>query len=161
MPRSFDLRPVVDGDDAFLCRLYGTTRADEMAATGWDRAQVDAFMQMQWTAQTNDYRTRYPQADHDLVIVDGDPVGRIWVDRGPDEIRLLDIALLPDLRSQGIGTELLTRLQDEARTSGRRLAHAVVKENEDALRLYTALGFVILPEEHPTHWFMEWKAATH
>lgn len=154
------LRPVVEDDDDFLRRLYGTTRAEELAATGWDDAQIDSFTRMQWHAQRTDYRKRFPGSDHAVILLDEIRVGRIWVDRGPDEIRLLDIALLPEFRRRGLGTRLIRELQDEARGRGCRVGHAVVKENVEALRLYAELGFVVVPREHPTHWFMQWEAPT-
>jgi ribosomal protein S18 acetylase RimI-like enzyme len=150
------LRPAGVADQDFLARLYADTRREELATTGWPPPQVAAFLQMQFEAQRTDYSHRYPASDHDLVLVDGEPVGRIWVDRGPLEIRLLDVAILDSARNQGIGTTLIRGLQNEARTAAKPLRHSVVKENFAALRLYHRLDFVIIGDL-TTHHSMEWR----
>lgn len=153
------LRPAGRRDEPFLRELYAETRAGEMAATGWGAGEIDAFVRMQFDAQRNDYERRFPDADHSIVV-DGDrAVGRIWIDRSPDEIRLLDLAIRDGDRGRGIGTRLLRELQDEARRAGVPLRHSVVKANVDALRLYRRLGFEIVGDL-PTHHAMEWVALT-
>jgi GNAT superfamily N-acetyltransferase len=159
VPVPVTLRPVEPGDDDLLLGLFASTRADEMTLTGWDQAQIDAFLRMQWEAQRADYTSRHPDADHHVVLAEGAAVGRFWVDRGADEIRVLDIVLVDTHRGRGIGTALLRGLQDEASRRGVGLGHAVVKENAGAIRFYERLGFTVLPDEHPTHLFMRWRAA--
>lgn len=149
------LRPAGPDDEPFLVSLYAQTRASEMAATGWGQREIDAFVQMQYAAQRSDYEGRYPAASHSVVLADDRPVGRIWIDRSPDEIRLLDLAVIDGDRDRGIGTRLLRDLQAEAQPAGVPLRHSVVKTNVDALRLYQRLGFTIVGDL-PTHHLMEW-----
>ena len=155
MSATVALRPVTAGDDAFLFRVYASTRADEMAVVPWDDRQKQAFLDMQFRAQSTDYTTRFPDAEHSIVLVDGEPAGRIWIDRRADEIRLLDIALLPERRNAGTGGELLRRLQEEARRSGLPLRHSVEKDNSAGLRFYERLGFTVI-EDWGLHDLMEW-----
>ncbi len=97
---------------------------------------------MQCAAQRADYERRFPEAAHSIVLVGDVPVGRIWVDRRADEIRLLDVALLPDRCGRGTGGALLGDLMEEAGRCGKPLRHSVLKENVRALRFYRRLGFV-------------------
>lgn len=61
-----------------------------------------------------------------------------------DEIHINNVAILPDLRGQGIGTALMRRVFDEATSLGARRATLEVREsNEGARRLYERLGFYV------------------
>ena len=150
------LRPVQPADQEFLLALYADTRREEMATTGWPQQQIDEFLRMQFDAQRLDYARRFPDSDHDLVLAHGVPVGRIWVERGSKEIRLLDLAILSSHRNRGIGSKLLRGLQAEARRSQRPLRHSVLKQNLAALRLYQRLDFVVVGDL-ATHHLMEWR----
>lgn len=154
-PGDSTLRRADEADDEFLRALYATTRADELDAVPWPAEQKTAFLSMQFEAQHSDYSTRFPAAHHSIVLLAGAPVGRIWVDRRPDEIRLLDIALLPEHQNAGVGAELLRRLQSEAALAGVALRHSVAKNNPDGLRFYRRLGFTVV-EDWEMHDLMEW-----
>jgi ribosomal protein S18 acetylase RimI-like enzyme len=134
------LRPVRERDEAHLRRVYASTREDELAVVDWGDGDRDAFLQHQFAAQDAHYRT-YPDASLDVIEVDGQPAGRLYVARWPEEIRIMDIALLPPFRNRGVGTALLRELLDEAADSRRRLTIHVEKLNP-ALALYERLGFV-------------------
>ncbi len=134
------LRPVEPGDEGFLYRVYASTRQEELAQTGWDEAQKAAFLRMQFDAQASYYREHYAEATFDIVLVDGRPVGRLYVARWPEEVRIVDVALLPECRGVGIGTKLLEALISESERAGKPLTIHVERFNP-ALRLYERLGF--------------------
>jgi ribosomal protein S18 acetylase RimI-like enzyme len=133
------LRPVRESDQAHLYRVYASTREEELAVVDWDDGERDAFLRQQFAAQDAQYRT-YPHASLDIIEVDDQPAGRLYVARWAEEIRIIDIALLPAYRNRGIGTALLRELLDEAAASGRRLTVHVEKFNP-ARALYERLGF--------------------
>ena len=97
------LRPIGPEDQAFLYEVYASTRADEMARLDWHEAQKRAFLRMQFEAQHKDYTARYRGARFDIMELDGEPIGRLYVDRRKGEIHVIDIALLPAYRGRGIG----------------------------------------------------------
>jgi ribosomal protein S18 acetylase RimI-like enzyme len=134
------LRPVVDADRAFLVELYASTREVELARVEWDEGVKRAFVEQQFTAQDAHYRANYPGATLDVIEVDGSRAGRLYVHRGPGDIRIMDIALMPEFRGRGIGTELLRSLVDEADASERKLS-IHVEMNNPARSLYERLGF--------------------
>lgn len=138
---SFDLRPIQEEDMEFLFRLYTATRAEEMAmVVDWSDEQKEAFLRMQFQAQHAWYREHYEGAQLDLLLIDGAPAGRLYVHRREDEIRLMDIALLPEHRNRGVGTALLRELFAESVASGKPITVHVEKYNP-AMRLYERLGF--------------------
>jgi ribosomal protein S18 acetylase RimI-like enzyme len=134
------LRPVTDADRTFLIELYGNTREDELAQVEWTPGAREAFVEQQFSAQDAHYRANYPGATLDVIEVDGAPAGRLYVHRGPRDIRIMDIALAPEFRGQGIGTALLQQLMAEADESGRKLS-IHVEMNNPARTLYERLGF--------------------
>ena len=98
MTPAITLRPVSPADEAFLCEVYSSTRTEELAPVPWDDAQKAAFLRMQFTAQHQYYQEHYPQAAFDVILVAGQPAGRLYVHRGSDEERIVDIAMLPAWR---------------------------------------------------------------
>ena len=149
------LRPAAAADEEFLRRVFAGSR-DDLDLLPWDEATKRQFADAQYQAQLADYTKRFPDAELSVVVVDGEDHGRIWVNRAADEIRLLDIAILPEHRSRGTGKVLLERLIAEARAAGLPLRHAVFRDNEDGLRFYERLGFVVA-EDAGTYVFMEWR----
>ena len=153
MGANVELRPVEAGDRAFLCRVYASTRTEELAVVPWDDTQKEAFLSAQFDAQDRWYGEHYTRASRDVVLVDGDPAGRLYVHRGEAEIRIVDIALLPEHRGNGVGTSLLRDLLTEAGAAGKSVTIHVERYNA-ALRLYERLGFSVA-EDKGVYLFLE------
>lgn len=150
------LRAVTADDEALLLFIYDSSRAEELAQVQWQEGQREAFVKWQFDLQRREYDARYPGAEYDLILVDDQPAGRIWIGRDAEEIHLLDIVVLPEFQNRGVGGALLHSLIDEAKQSGRALRHHVFVMNTDALRFYERLGFVVI-EEIGAYKQMEWK----
>lgn len=148
------LRPAAQDDRAFLRALYGSTRAEELAPVPWSDEQKHAFIAQQFDAQDQHYHQHYPDAAFDVITSGGVPIGRLYVARGSDEIRIIDIALVDAWRSRGVGSALIRELQDEARASTLPLRIHVERFNP-ALRLYERLGFTVLVDRG-VYLFLEW-----
>jgi len=152
MPQAVQLRLAKDEDVEFLRILYASTREEELAVTEWDETQKRAFCGMQFEAQAAHYREHYPAAEYAVIECEGSRAGRLYVNRGEREIRIMDLALLPEWRGKGIGTTLLRKLQNEAASRSVSLSIHVEKFNP-ALRLYERLGFVAV-EERGVYFFV-------
>lgn len=140
------LRPVTQADALFLEGVYASTRADELAAVPWSEEQKAAFVAHQFAAQSAHYAQHYTGMSADVVLLDGTPAGRLLVARWEGEIRIVDIALLPQFRGRGAGSELLGALIAEADDAGKTLSIHVERQNR-ALGLYRRLGFHPVAEE--------------
>lgn len=127
-------------DEAFLREVYASTRRAEFALVDWAPEQVEAFLATQFQAQHRYYVEHYRGAAFLVIEQDGVPIGRLYVARWQEEIRIVDIALLPEYRSGGIGTALLRGVLAEGAASGIPVTIHVEKFNP-ALRLYRRLGF--------------------
>ena len=149
------LRPAGPDDRPFLERLYASTRSEELAVVPWDDAQKTAFLRFQFDAQDRHYRAHFAAARFDVIQYRGQPVGRLYVDRMEREIRVLDIALLPEHRGGGIGGALISQLIAEAQREHKALVLHVEQLNR-AQRLYQRLGFRVTPSETGVYARMEW-----
>ena len=150
------LRVVTDADRDFILSVYGSTREDELATTDWSSEQKSEFCRQQFEAQDAHYRAHYPGATYDLILADGVPAGRLYVDRWDREIRIMEITLLPVTRGRGIGSALLRELQEETRETGKLLSIHVERFNP-ALTLYQRLGFT-LAEDKGVYLLLHWRA---
>lgn len=143
MPITF--RAAEAADEAFLYELYASTRAEEVAAFGWDAPQRELFLRMQFNAQRMHY-AELPNADHQIILRASQPIGRLLVLRLASEICLADIALLPQERGAGLGARLLKDLLTEAAQAHKPVTLHVAHGNR-ARRLYERLGFVPVSDD--------------
>lgn len=149
-------RSVLPADEEFLYQLYHSTRVEEIQAWGqFTPQQCDAFLKQQFQAQTTHYDTHYPEAERQIILLNGEEIGRLYIFRGDREIRLMDVALLPDYRQQGIGTWLMGNLIAEATRTNKPITLHVEHFNP-ALRLYQRLGFQVI-EDLGIYLKMEWN----
>jgi len=152
-PANITLRPVAADDYEFLVEVYGSTRAEELALVPWTTEQQQAFVRSQFAAQQDHYAKKYPTASHDIIMSDNRPVGRLYVARLDQEIRIVDLTLLPAERNAGIGSYLIKQLLNEANLSG-KVTRIYVEEFNPSLRLFERLGFSP-SEQHGIHLLLQ------
>ena len=133
------LRTVSPADDDFLLSVYESSRADELAQVQWQEGQKEAFVKWQFDLQRREYDAKFPRAQYSVILLDDQPAGRIWIGRDGEEIRVLDIAILPEFQNRGVGTALLHWLIAEAKAEHKVLRHMVFVLNHDAQRFYGRL----------------------
>lgn len=153
--QNITLRPATVEDEAFLYQVYASTRQEELAVTRWTSVEKEAFLQMQFKAQHRFYREHFRKADFFVIVWQGERIGRLYIDHRQDEIRLIDIALLPAYRNRGIGSYFMKNILAE----GRRKQLPVrihVEQFNPARRLYQRLGFYKLKQNGVYH-LMEWS----
>lgn len=132
-------RPAVDADLAFCWRLHLALRAYVEATWGWDE---------------DDQRRRFSEwfncAPLSIVEFAAQPVGMLRVELDTDPVRLLNLAVTPDLQRRGIGTAVIEGVVCQA--FPRAVSLQVLKANP-ARSLYERLGFEVSGESD-THWLM-------
>ncbi len=137
---NINLQKITEQDLDFLFKIYASTRVDELAQTGWPEQQQLEFLKMQFEAQHKHYQQHYPEASFELIMLDDQAVGRLYVSRWQTQIRIVDIALLSEFRAKKIGGELMKRLFAEAREKQLEISIHVEKNNP-AMKWYLDLGF--------------------
>jgi ribosomal protein S18 acetylase RimI-like enzyme len=148
-------RPITSEDAEFLYTVYAKTRAEELSVVDWTEPQKDAFLRAQFNAQHQAYQETYRGGDFQVILRNGQPAGRLYLARWEREIRIVDIALLPEYRKAGIGSAILKDILAEGARGGKRVSIHVEMFNP-ALTLYERLGFRKL-REHGVYYFMEWS----
>lgn len=130
-----------ENDLEFLFQVYYSTREDELAITGWNQKEIEEFLRMQFRLQHTQYMENYKlNGSFDIILVDGIPAGRLYVNRGTQDLRIIDIALLKEFRKKGIGSQIMADLIQEA--DHKNLSISLhVEINNPALKLYERLGF--------------------
>lgn len=156
MHPSISFRPITDDDQELLYRIYASTREEELAVTEWSAEEKEAFLRQQFAAQHAHYQQSYGNPTFDIILVDGEPAGRLYVDRREDEHRIVDIALLPEYRGRGLGGAMMQNLLDEAAAAG-KLVRIHVEKYNPARHLYDRLGFR-KTEDQGVYDLMEWKS---
>ena len=152
-----ELRPVSAADADLLYRVYASTRAEEMKLVPWDEAAKQSFLQMQLAAQLAHYQAYFPAATHDVILSEGIPVGRVYVDRRETEIRILDFVVLPERGRQGIGSHILQGLMKEAQAANKTLS-IYVERSSPSLQWFQRRGFVEAGDNGFSD-LMEWRPA--
>ncbi|HSS22803.1 MAG TPA: GNAT family N-acetyltransferase [Pyrinomonadaceae bacterium] len=152
------LRPVTPEDDSFLLAVYDSTRDKELSQAQWQEGQREKFVRWQFDLQQREYAARFPEARYQLIVIDEEPAGRIWVGEDDEQIRLLDISILPQFQNRGAGTILLKDLMQEAGEAGKLLRHMVFVLNDNAHRFYERLGFEMI-EDLGAYKHMEYRHA--
>jgi ribosomal protein S18 acetylase RimI-like enzyme len=143
-------------DEPFLFELYASRRQAELDALGWPPEMRHTFLRQQFRASQG-YHTAFPEAEFKIILVNGVNAGRLIINRTREELRVVDLALLPQFRNAGAGASLLRKLFGEAAATHKAVRLQVDRGNR-AERLYQRLGFVRIAENE-LHFEMEWRAS--
>ena len=160
MREELSFRPIDSEDEEFLYRLYASTRTDVHATDLSDR-EKEQFLRMQFGAQSIHYQSHFPNAKFLVVQLDDVAIGRLYVDRRGDAIHIIDIALLPEYRLLGFGTELMADIFTARGATGRcrgKTSHhlrRVLQRYCEAMVREARLPRNI--EDIQTHLHMEWR----
>ncbi|AXA89811.1 GNAT family N-acetyltransferase [Massilia sp. YMA4] len=153
--RTIEMRPVEHADQRFLEQLYASTRSTDQRMDGCDARTEALLVALQFRARQAQLRAVYPYGDIAVIFERDRPIGSLYVNYGADEIRILDISLLPEYRNRGIGQGLLRSLQAQ----GVRMRVPVRLDlllSSPAYRLFQRCGFV-LRGANGLHNSLEWS----
>lgn len=149
------LRPQRPDDSIFLYALFRSHAVDGLASAPLDDAAREALIRMQFLAQAAGYQAQHPDARFDIIQQGDAPIGRLVVDSSGDVAWIVDIALMPNHRGQGIGTALLTRMMAQMKVPPGPVRSMVMFNNVRSLRMMTRVGFVEVDDVFP-HKVLQW-----
>lgn len=139
--RGIGLRLEQSDDGLFQRDLYILGRWPEMVTSGWPEQVIISFLAQQSAFQQQHYRAYYADAAWGVITRDGVSGGRLYLQQGAQDIRIIDILLHPALQGQGIGSGIIRAVFDQARAAGLSVSLSVEDHNHGARRLYERLGF--------------------
>lgn len=137
---SITLRKTTNNDYRLLLEIYASTREAELSLSAWSLAEKNAFINMQFQAQHQYYTSLYKDNDFYIVLYNHQLAGRIYSAELDHEIRIVDIALLPDYQRIGIGSYLIKQLIQRALRCKKNITLHVDNTNS-AMSWYQKLGF--------------------
>ena len=156
LPSALHTRPSGPQDAQFLQALFAS-RCTHLHALGLPPTALQALIDQQYACRQADYGRRFPQASTLVAMADEAPVGSMVVDDDGATLHLVDIAVTPSARGRGHGRALVRQVQAQAHGAGRQaVTLSVDPMNQNALRLYLALGFEAA-EKQPVQWRMLWR----
>lgn len=154
MPDGLNIRPAQQHDKGFLERLYNSTRED-LRLLDAQPDFIEALIDMQFQAQQDDYAERFPNAMHFIIEKHTEAIGRATLNFSENEIRVVDIAFLPEARGHGFGQAIIQSFQLCAEQSALPLALTVSNMNQMAIQVYLKLGFQVDVKDQ-LHTCMSW-----
>jgi len=154
LSNSIGLRPARGEDEPFFEQLFKSSRADLWMAER-EPDYIAGVLDQQWRSREYYYQQKFPRAMYMVIEVEGKRAGRLVIDAGPNEVRVVDIHLAGPFRGQGYGTELLRGLQRASEISRTPLTLVAAADNPGALNLYRELGFVV-EETEAFSSFLSW-----
>jgi ribosomal protein S18 acetylase RimI-like enzyme len=135
-------RPAEQNDAAFLRALAEEPFRTQFQSLG-DAALVAQLLALQVRAKELSYQSTYPDSRDEVLSSGGTRVGRLRLHRGESAWVLLDFAVAPEHRGQGLGASVIARLQREASEHGVPLQLSVDPDSR-AVELYRRLGFRVV-----------------
>ena len=149
------LRPCEASDDAFLYAVFSTTWESEVAALP-NQNLAQHVLRIQHIAQERRFASRYPGHDRFVVLVEGERAGRLYVHTDGLTMHVVDLTLMPEHRSHGLGSQIFRDLLEEAESEGLTVTLRVGRRNRRATDLYTRLGFDLVGVDDLDNYF-EWS----
>ena len=141
-------------DEAFLFDVFCSTWQKEVAAMP-NPDLVQHFLRIQYTAHNTKLWVRFPDHERWIVLHEDKRAGRFFLHRSPSMLHIVEITLLPEFRSAGIGTRILRDVMAEAVRNGQSVSLRVPRRNIRAANLYNALGFSLVTMDDQDSYF-EW-----
>lgn len=142
LPDGLRLRPAGSADEPFLASLYRSTR-DDLRLMDAEEEFVEWLIGLQEKAQTNGYGEAHPDALTFIIEKLGERVGRVIVAFGEQEVRVVDISLIPAVRRLGFGKTVFQALQQAADRVKTPLTLCALRHNTAANAFYRGLGFQV------------------
>ena len=145
-------------DEPFLRRLIMGTVEGQLGAAAWAPDMREIILNLQYHARRQAIRSRFPDGESRMILVDGSEAGWLHVAELREETRLVEIMVLDEYRGQGIGTAVLRDLVARAKAAGKPVRLSVDARNAGAMQLYERIGFRLTGSDEVQH-FMEHAAA--
>lgn len=134
------LRPEATTDATFLQTLFTAITLRTLGMNAGPAA--DLLIDMQYRSRAQHYAAAWPAARRWVIEHDEVPVGALIEGDAGDAIHVIDIAFLPQLQGQGLGTAVLADLQSRAGACGKGITAQVMVSNVASLALFRRRGFV-------------------
>lgn len=146
LPNGLAIRPARPADKAFLEKLHRDQRED-LKMIDADKAYIEELIDMQLLAQTTGYGGQYPNALYFIVEKAGERVGKLTLDWGGNEARVVDLGFVKKAQGKGFGQSILLSLLAACGPARCPLAVSCAANNVALQKWLTDHGFLPEPAE--------------
>lgn len=154
---SLQLRTAESNDDAILFEIYLTSHeAELLTAINLDETQKKHLLELQFKAREIYYRQNYLAADFWMIEREGKVIGFVYLEKKDNAVRIINLGMLKEFRSQGIGTEILQDIISFANSNCLSVILHVQNSNP-ALYLYKRMGFEVIGDTSGIYHLMQYK----
>lgn len=156
LPNGLTIRPARPGDKVFLEKLHRDQRED-LKMIDADRAYIEELLDLQLRAQTTGYGGTYPEALYFVIEKTGDAIGKLTLDHGGNEARIVDLAFVKKARGRGFGQSVILSLMNACGAWKLPLAVSVAVNNPALYKWLLDHGFVVTDApEQGSHHMLAW-----
>lgn len=128
----------------FLLKVFKESRPELDYIHGLGEEEKSAIVFQQFTIESQQLMQIYPDAELNIVMLNEEPVGRIYVYHGEKADRIIEIGLLAEYRGKGIGKKLIIEVIKNSKKAGKNVRLQVAWFNEKAYSFYKKVGFHII-----------------
>lgn len=140
----FELKSIDIKTEIELFEIFKECRPDLSWVTGFSEIEKNQYLKTQFELEKTQFVTFYPKAEYYMVIKDNKYIGRLYIDYGENDIRILEIGLIEEYRNRGIGRSIIKNIISKASECNKFVSLQVAWFNQKALKLYEELGFFIV-----------------
>jgi GNAT superfamily N-acetyltransferase len=141
LPHGMVARPARSTDKDFLSKMFRENR-DDIRAADAEVDYIESVIEMQLRAQEGGYGAQFPNAVYMVIEKNGTRIGRVTLDIGPVELRLVDLDFIKKAQGKGFGSSIiLWRMQTAAKTK-RPLLVPTRRDNISLGRFLEKYGFL-------------------
>ncbi|WP_417451400.1 GNAT family N-acetyltransferase [Kordiimonas sp.] len=141
LPHGITARPARANDRDFLAKMYRDNR-DDLRMASADTDYIENLIDMQLQAQNGGYGEQFPNAIYLILEKNGTRIGRITLDIGPVELRLVDLDFIKKAQGKGFGSSILLWLMKAAAQTKKPLLVPARRDDFSMAKFLTKYGFV-------------------
>ncbi|UTW57841.1 hypothetical protein KFE96_13510 [Kordiimonas sp. SCSIO 12603] len=141
LPHGMNARPAGRADKDFLAKMYRDNR-DDLRMIDADKDYIENVIEMQLDAQINGYGNQFPDAVYLILEKNGSRIGRITLDIGKVEMRLVDLDFIKKAKNKGFGSSILLWLMKAAAQTKRPLLVPARRDDPLMLKFLHKYGFL-------------------
>ncbi|WP_297417475.1 GNAT family N-acetyltransferase [Clostridium sp.] len=143
-------------ESEFLLKIFKESNPELLYICGLGEEEKRVILLQQFTIETKQLMQIYPNAEFNIVMLNEEPIGKLYINYGKTADRIIEIALLEEYRGRGIGKELIEIVIKNAKKAGKNVRLQVAWFNQNAYGLYKKLGFQVI-ENKEVFFEMEYR----
>jgi len=144
LPGGLSIRPCRDSieDQVFVKQLIKDNR-DDIRAADADPDYLESVVDMQERAMQQGYGEAFGNAAHFIIEKLGVKIGRLLVESGGTEVRIVDLQFIPKAQDKGYGPSVIAAMQQAAAMQRVQLAITVLRNRPKLKQWLASKGFVV------------------